>query len=238
MKPNSANDIIIIDETEPCPYLEGKIARMPLRMPIARVTGQQADVRLELGHRRTGEFIYETQCPGCRACEPIRIRVDNFSFSRNQRRVLNRGDRNLSIRRSRLIADQTRLDLFNRHRRERGLAKGDDEIDLEEYSWGFVRSCFDSFEFSYWLDDQLVGVAICDQGKNSISAVYTFYDPRQSHLGLGTYSLLNQIRYCQSQGLTHLYLGYFVEGSPHMNYKARFMPNERLIDGVWQEFKK
>jgi len=207
-------------------------------MPIARVTGKQADTRLELGHRRTGEFIYETQCPGCRACEPIRIHTDHFSFSRNQRRVLNRGDRNLSIRRSRLIADDVRLDLFNRHRRERGLAKGDSNIDLEEYSWGFVRSCFDSFEFSYWLDDQLVGVAICDQGEDSISAVYTFYDPRMRHLGIGTYSLLNQIRYCQSHGLTYLYLGYYVQGSPHMNYKARFLPNERLIDGQWQKFSK
>ena len=236
MKPTTANDIIIIDETEPCPYLEGKIARMPLRMPVARVTGKQADTRLELGHRRTGEFIYETQCPGCRACEPIRIRVDDFSFSRNQRRVLNQGDRSLSVRRSRLIADQSRLDLFNLHRRERGLARGDDDIDLEEYSWGFVRSCFDSFEFSYWLDEQLVGVAICDQAQDSISAVYTFYDPRLRQLGIGTYSLLNQIRHCQSHELSYLYLGYYVEGSSHMNYKARFLPNERLIDGEWIAF--
>jgi arginine-tRNA-protein transferase len=237
MKPSTANDIIIIDETEPCPYLAGKIARMPLRMPIARVAGDQADTRLELGHRRTGEFIYETQCPGCRACEPIRIRVEDFSFSRNHRRVLNRGDRKLSVRRTRLIADETRLDLFNRHRRERGLARGDDDIDLDEYNWGFVRSCFESFEFSYWLDDQLAGVAICDLGNSSLSAVYTFYDPQFSHLSLGTYSLLNQIRHCQKNQLTYLYLGYFVQGSPHMNYKARFVPNERLIDGQWQKFE-
>jgi len=238
MKPNSANDIIIVDETEPCPYLDGKIARMPLRMPITRVTGEQADIRLELGHRRTGEFIYETQCPGCQACEPIRIRVANFSFSRNHRRSLNRGDRNLTIRRNQLIADDRRLDLFNRHRSERGLAKGDTSIELEEYSWGFVRSCFNSFELSYWLDDRLVGVAICDQGDTSISAVYTFYDPSLCHLGLGTYSLLNQIRYCQANELTYLYLGYFIQDSPHMNYKARFLPNERLINGQWQEFTK
>ena len=238
MKPTSANDIIIIDETEPCPYLDGKIARMPLRMPIARVAGEQADTRLELGHRRTGEFIYETQCPGCRSCEPIRIRVAEFSFSRNHRRVLNRGDRKLSVRRTRLIADEARLDLFNRHRRERGLARDDDDIDLEEYNWGFVRSCFESFEFSYWLDGQLAGVAICDRGKDSLSAVYTFYDPDLSHLSLGTYSLLNQIRHCQLNQLKYLYLGYFVQGSPHMNYKSRFVPNERLIDGEWQKFAK
>ncbi len=237
MKPNSANDIIVIDETEPCPYLKGKIARMPLRMPIARIAGEQADTRLGLGHRRTGEFIYETQCPGCQACEPIRICVADFTFSRNHRRVLNRADRSLIVRRTRLIGDETRLNLFNRHRFERGLARRDDEIDLEEYNWGFVRSCFESFEFSFWLEGQLVGVAICDLGSDSLSAVYTFYDPDLSHLSIGTYSLLNQIRYCQMNQLKYLYLGYYVQGSPHMNYKARFLPNERLIDGQWQKFE-
>jgi arginine-tRNA-protein transferase len=233
MKPTAANDIIIIDETEPCPYLPDEIARMPLRMPLARIVGPQADTRLALGHRRTGEFIYETQCPSCNACEPMRIDVTEFRFSRNQRRVLNRGDRLLRVRRTGLIADAPHLDLFNRHRAIRGLAKADGHIDLEEYEWGFVRSCFDSFEFGYWLDDRLVGVAICDLGEQAISAVYTFYEPTLGKLSLGTYSLLNQIRFCQANDYRYLYLGYYVANCPHMNYKARFKPHQQLLAGKW-----
>ena len=45
----AGNDIVIIDETEACPYLEGETARMPLRMPIGKITHEQADVRLAEG---------------------------------------------------------------------------------------------------------------------------------------------------------------------------------------------
>ena len=93
MKPTKATDIVIIDETESCPYLEGKTARMPLRMPLGKITLDEADQRLAEGHRRTGEFVYQTNCPDCTACEPIRLDCFEFQFSRNQRRALNKGNR-------------------------------------------------------------------------------------------------------------------------------------------------
>ena len=49
-----SNDIVIIDEQEPCPYLEGETARMPLRMPVGKINLDEADERLADGHRRTG----------------------------------------------------------------------------------------------------------------------------------------------------------------------------------------
>ncbi len=209
---------------------------MPLRMPLGKVSLREADQRLADGHRRTGEFIYQTNCPRCNACEPIRLDCFEFSFSRNQRRILNRGNAKLEQRRGPLLADEQRVDLFNKHRRLRGLAKRDTDIDIEEYVWGFVRSCFESFEISYWLEDRLVGLAVCDQGQTSLSAVYTFFDPELSSYSLGTYSILKQIEYCQRHHLQHLYLGYYVANSPHMKYKSRFKPNQRLINGHWQTF--
>ncbi len=232
------NDIVIFDQTESCPYLSGRTARMPLRMPVGRINLAEADRRLAEGHRRTGEFVYQTQCPGCRACEPIRIDCDQFQFSRNAKRNLRRGNDRLEQRFGPLICDDSRVELFNKHRLLRGLSKREREIDREEYEWGFVRSCFESFEISYWLDSKLVGVAICDLGQNSLSAVYTFYDPELSDFGIGTYSILKQIEYCRDRGLQHLYLGYFVADSPHMKYKSRFLPHERLIDDQWLVFEK
>jgi hypothetical protein len=35
-------------------------------------------------------------------------------------------------------------------------------------------------------------------------------------------------------GLPHLYLGYWVEGSRKMSYKARFLPQERLGMDGWK----
>lgn len=236
MTATGPNDIVIIDETEPCPYLPEQTARMPLRMPLGPVSAEEADRRLAEGHRRTGEFIYQTQCPNCKACQPIRIDVKKFEFSSNQRRNLGRGDRKFRQEIAPLQADRQRVALFNKHRRLRGLAKRDTDIDLEEYVWGFVRSCFNSFEITYWMDDRLVCLAVCDRASNSMSAVYTFFDPDLKKQSVGTYSILKQIEYCRDAELKHLYLGYYVEGSAHMKYKSRFAPNERLVDGKWTEY--
>jgi arginine-tRNA-protein transferase len=236
MKATEATDIVIIDETEACPYLQGRTARMPLRMPLGKISLEQADLRLAEGHRRTGEFIYQTNCPNCTACEPIRLDSIQFKFSRNHRRTLNKGNRSFRQELGPLRSDPQRINLFNKHRRMRGLAKRDTDIDMEEYNWGFVRSCFDSFEITYWLDDQLVCLAVCDKGAHSLSAVYTFFDPDLKSASLGTYSVLKQVEYCQAQHLQYLYLGYYVAESPHMKYKSRFKPNERLINGQWTRF--
>jgi len=236
MSATDPHDIIVIDETEPCPYLEGRTARMPLRMPLQTITPDDADRRLAAGHRRTGEFVYQTHCPSCQACEPIRIEVDSFQFQRNHLRTLKRCDQKLTQVIGPVRADDQRVLLFNKHRTARNLAKQDSEIDIEEYIWGFVRSCFDSFEIAYYLDDRLVCLAVCDTGKTSLSAVYTFYDPDLKKESLGTYSILKQIQYCQSNRLRHLYLGYYVEGCVPMQYKSRFRPNQRLINNHWTNF--
>ncbi|MET0230101.1 MAG: arginyltransferase, partial [Rhodanobacteraceae bacterium] len=33
----------------------------------------------------------------------------------------------------------------------------------------------------------------------------------------------------------HLYLGFWIEGHPKMDYKARFRPLEVLRNGVWSD---
>jgi arginine-tRNA-protein transferase len=237
MKPKPVTDIVIIDEPESCPYLPDQIARMPLRMPLTKITPAETDLRLAQGHRRTGEFIYQTHCPTCNACEPLRVDIGEFRLSKNHRRVINRGDRKFRQEINEMRGDQARTDLFNLHRRERNLAKRDTDIDLEEYVWGFVKSCFKSFEMTYWIDDHLVGVAICDLGLKAMSAVYTFYDPAIQGDSIGTYSILKQIQHCQQKQLRFLYLGYYVDGCSHMTYKSRFKPNDRLIDGQWVRFE-
>ena len=209
---------------------------MPLRMPVGIITPTEADERLASGDRRTGEFVYKTKCPTCRACEPIRIRCPEYRMSRNQRRVFKRNERDVRTEMGPLVADDARVELFNRHRRIRGLAKRDTDIDLEEYIWGFVRSCFDSFEISYWIGTQLAGIAICDKGLKSMSAVYTFFEPDLKRESLGTYSILKQIDFCAKKDIEFLYLGYYVARSPHMQYKERFSPQERLVDGNWIPF--
>ena len=45
--------------------------------------------------------------------------------------------------------------------------------------------------------------------------------------------ILDHIARARRMGLPYLYLGYWVEGSKKMAYKARFTPQERLLAPGW-----
>ena len=50
---------------------------------------------------------------------------------------------------------------------------------------------------------------------------------------LGTYMILDHIQRAGRMGLRYVYLGYWVRGSRKMDYKGRFLPQERLMSDGW-----
>jgi arginine-tRNA-protein transferase len=44
---------------------------------------------------------------------------------------------------------------------------------------------------------------------------------------------LQQIEQCRRQGLSHLYLGYWIKESPKMAYKSQYRPLQMFIEGRW-----
>src|SRR2546422_9390030 len=83
--------VVAYDDLDPCPYLAGQTARLPLEYPLRRLSGTELDEKLAAGYRRIGDLVYRVTCPDCQACEPIRVLVDEFRPSRTQRRVWQRG---------------------------------------------------------------------------------------------------------------------------------------------------
>jgi arginyl-tRNA--protein-N-Asp/Glu arginylyltransferase len=224
------------DHRHPCVYRPSQLARMPLLYPTRRMTGRELDEQLAAGRRRSGAFVYYTACPACSACEPSRIDVQRFELSRSMKRVLQMGDRSLETRIGPPCDDALRLELFNRHRQQRNLASSTDAYSFEDFHGFLVESCCESYELSFWSGDSLVACSIIDSGQQSVSAVYTYFDPRYARLSPGTYSILKQMEWAVGQGKRYLYLGMFVADNQHLRYKARFVPQERFIDGNWVAF--
>jgi arginine-tRNA-protein transferase len=45
--------------------------------------------------------------------------------------------------------------------------------------------------------------------------------------------ILDHIARARRQGLPYVYLGYWIEGSKKMDYKGRFLPQQRLAASGW-----
>jgi leucyl-tRNA---protein transferase len=231
------NEVIAFDSPHVCSYLPERTAVLPLRFQRVQVTAEELDACLAAGDRRTGRFLYRTACPACQACEPIRLDLESFQPNQTQRREWRKGNDLLTVKIGPPVVDDERVALFNLHQQLRRLKENDEDlVDDESYCQFLTSSCCRTLEFAYYSGDELVAVAIADSGSESLSAVYCFYDPRFRAVSLGTYSVLRQIDHCRQTGRRFLYLGFYIAESPHMAYKAKFHPHQRLIGGKWRDF--
>ena len=80
----------------------------------------------------------------------------------------------------------------------------------------------------------LAAVALTDTLNDGLSMIYSFFDPDLTKRSLGTHMILDHIVKAQKLGLPYLYLGFWIDGSPKMAYKARFLPQERLSESGWK----
>lgn len=233
-------ELLVYDEDTNCPYLEARVARLPMRLPTRPLTSGEFSERLHTGDRRQGLVLYRPNCPACNACEAIRLDVAQFEPNKTQRRVHRRGRRALNIEIGQPQLSPDRVALYNKHKIGRSLLGEGDPIDETGYGAFLVDSCTETLELRYTLAETgaLAGVAIIDRGSDALSAVYTYFDPQLSRLSLGVFSILEQIDLCKRWGLRWLYLGLYVADCRSMAYKANYLPHQRLHDGQWQTYDR
>jgi arginine-tRNA-protein transferase len=79
----------------------------------------------------------------------------------------------------------------------------------------------------------LKGCMIADHVGDGLSAIYSFFAAEEPRRSLGTFMILSLIAEAQKRHWPFVYLGYWIEQSRKMSYKARFKPLQYLGPNGW-----
>jgi leucyl-tRNA---protein transferase len=235
----------------PCPYLPGQEERKVFTHLVGDRAPELNNLLTHGGFRRSQSIAYRPACERCQACVSVRVIVDEFRATRNMRRVI---DRNADISGEMRVAVPTaeQYSVFRAYLDARHGDGGMADMTVLDYAMMVEDSHIETRIIEYRRREppstltpaadgaarvrrrgDLLAVALTDVLGDGLSMVYSFFDPEESARSLGTLMVLDHIVRAQQMGLSYVYLGYWVRGSHKMDYKGRFLPQERLAPDGW-----
>lgn len=195
---------------------------------------------LQKGYRRYGRFYYRNYCRTCAECTPYRVIVDNFKPNRAMRRTLKRNSA-FTLLWQIPKPTQEKYELYVRYQMGRHKDGAEDSVVLK----GLLRDSMltqmytnpkDTIELVLHDKNRLVGFAIFDVLTDSLSAVYSVFQPTFKENSLGTFIILAAIEKTRDLRLKYLNLGLYLENHEKMRYKANFGPAEIYRSFQWRPF--
>ncbi len=227
-----------------CPYLPGKTERKVFTELNGAHATELNDALGRIGFRRSQGVAYRPSCADCQACVSVRVVASQFEPSATQRKLLKRhGD--LAVTACKPWTTQEQYDLLRGYLSARHPGGGMADMDEHDFADMVEQSPVKTYVVEYREPrptgrgpGKLVGACLTDQQADGLSMIYSFYDvDEEARQGLGTFIILDHIIRAAKAGLPYVYLGYWVQGSERMAYKARFRPLERLGRDGWRPFE-
>ncbi|HEX4554567.1 MAG TPA: arginyltransferase [Xanthobacteraceae bacterium] len=223
-----------------CPYLAGKEERKVFTHLVGERARELNDLLTHGGFRRSQSIAYRPACEACRACVSVRVAVEDFRPTRSMRRVLDRNSDMVGEMRAAMPTSE-QYSVFRAYLDSRHHDGGMADMTVLDYAMMVEDSHVETKMVEYRLrtadtggrGGELLAVALTDVLGDGLSMVYSCYEPAAADRSLGTLMILDHIARARRMGLAYVYLGYWVRGSRKMDYKSRFLPQERLMAEGW-----
>ncbi len=223
----------------PCPYLPGKTERKVFTELNGDHADELNDALGRIGFRRSQNVAYRPSCIDCKACISVRVLTSEFRPNATQRKILRRNE-DLVVTACRPWSTSEQYDLLQSYLTKRHPEGGMTGMDDMDYADMVEQSPVQSHVVEYREPSRfgqlgrLVGACLTDRQGDGLSMIYSFYDSENADRpGLGNFIILDHIMRAHAAGLPYVYLGYWVEGSPRMDYKTRYQPLEKLGPHGW-----
>ncbi|HEY2185895.1 MAG TPA: arginyltransferase [Xanthobacteraceae bacterium] len=228
----------------PCPYLPGQEERKVFTHLVGERAAQLNDLLTHGGFRRSQSIAYRPACETCRACVSVRVIVEDFRPTRSMRRVLER-NRDVVGEMRVPVPTSEQYSVFRSYLDARHRDGGMADMTVLDYAMMVEDSHVETRMIEYRRRPadgsnhglgmgRLLSVALTDVLSDGLSMVYSYYDSDESSRSLGTFMILDHIERAHRMGLSYVYLGYWVQGSRKMDYKGRFLPQQRLAPDGWK----
>ncbi|OJU22913.1 MULTISPECIES: arginyltransferase [unclassified Sphingomonas] len=223
----------------PCPYLPGRQERKVFTELSGPHASELNDALGRIGFRRSQSVAYRPSCAGCTACVSVRVVAQEFAANATQRKLLRRHS-DLEVTACRPWATDEQYQLLRRYLAARHPGGGMAEMDESDYADMIEQSPVNSVIVEYrepsvnGAQGRLIGACLTDRQADGLSMIYSFFDTELAERpGLGNLIILDHILRARTAGLPYVYLGYWVKGSPRMEYKTRYRPMEMLGPRGW-----
>lgn len=223
----------------PCPYLPGRQERKVFTELSGPHANELNDALGRIGFRRSQSVAYRPSCAGCAACVSVRVVAHDFEPNATQRRLVRR-HADLEVTACRPWSTDEQFQLLRRYLAVRHPSGGMAGMDESDYADMVEQSPVNSVVVEYreptvnGAQGRLIGACLTDRQADGLSMIYSFFDAGPGDRpAMGNLIILDHILRARAAGLPYVYLGYWVKGSPRMEYKTRYRPLEMLGPRGW-----